>query len=41
MTGNSKQVDLEKYAVFVDGVTSTPSQDANAFIYRLQYNFQY
>ena len=36
MTGNSKQVDLEKYAVFVDGVTSTPSQDANAFIYRLQ-----
>ncbi len=36
MTGNSKQVDLEKYAVFVDGVTSTPSQDADAFIYRLQ-----
>ena len=36
MTGNSKQVDLEKYAVFVDGVTSTPSQDANAFLYRLQ-----
>ena len=36
MTGNSKQVDLEKYAVFVNSVTSTPSQDANAFIYRLQ-----
>tara|TARA_S200000501_G_scaffold289486_1_gene274323 strand:- start:1652 stop:2068 length:417 start_codon:yes stop_codon:yes gene_type:complete len=36
MTGNSKQVDLEKYAVFVNSVTSTPSQDADAFIYRLQ-----
>ena len=36
MTGNSKQVDLEKYAVFVNSVTSTPSKDADAFIYRLQ-----
>ena len=32
MTGNSKQVDLEKYAVFVDGVTSNPSKDYQSFI---------
>ena len=32
MTGNSKQVDLEKYAVFVDGVTSDPSKDYKSFI---------
>ena len=32
MTGNSKQVDLEKYAVFVDGVTSNPSKDYQSFL---------
>ena len=32
MTGNSKQVDLEKYAVFVDGVTSDPSKYYQYFI---------
>ena len=32
MTGNSKQVDLEKYAVFVDGVTSDPSRDYQSFV---------
>ena len=32
MTGNSKQVDLEKYAVFVDGVTSDPSKDYQSFL---------
>ena len=37
MTGNSKQVDLEKYAVFVDGVTSNPSKDYKSFLDRIEY----
>ena len=32
MTGNSKQVDLKKYSLFVDGVTSDPSRDYKSFI---------
>ena len=30
------QIDPKKYAQFVDGVTSEPSKDFDAFIYRLQ-----
>ena len=30
------QIDPQKYAQFVDGVTSEPSKDFDAFIYRLQ-----
>ena len=30
------QIDPQKYAQFVDGVTSQPSKDFDAFIYRLQ-----
>ena len=30
------QIDPKKYAQFVDGVTSSPSKDFEAFIYRLQ-----
>ena len=30
------EVDPQKYAQFVDGVTSEPSKDFDAFIYRLQ-----
>ena len=37
MTGNSKQVDLEKYAVFVDGVTSNPSKDYKSFLDSIEY----
>ena len=37
MTGNSKQVDLEKYAVFVDGVTSNPSKDYRSFLDSIEY----
>ena len=37
MTGNSKQVDLEKYAVFVDGVTSNPSKDYKSFLDSIDY----
>ena len=37
MTGNSKQVDLEKYAVFVDGVTSDPSKDYKSFLDSIEY----
>ena len=37
MTGNSKQVDLEKYAVFVDGVTSNPSKDYKSFLDAIKY----
>ena len=37
MTGNSKQVDLEKYAVFVDGVTSNPSKDYKSFLDSIKY----
>ena len=29
-------IDFNKYQQFVDGVTSTPSQDFDAYIYRLQ-----
>ena len=32
----TKQVDFDRYAEFVDGVTSSPSKDFEAFIYRLQ-----
>ena len=32
----TKKVDLEKYADFVDGVTSDPSKDYNSFIESLQ-----
>ena len=32
----TKKVDLEKYADFVDGVTSDPSKDYNSFIDSLQ-----
>tara|TARA_B100000614_G_scaffold253565_1_gene267640 strand:+ start:578 stop:997 length:420 start_codon:yes stop_codon:yes gene_type:complete len=32
MTGNSKQVDLKKYSLFVDGVTSDPSRNYQSFI---------
>ena len=32
----TKQVDFDRYAEFVDGVTSAPSKDFEAFIYRLQ-----
>ena len=32
MTGNSKQVDLKKYSLFVDGVTSDPSKNYQSFI---------
>ena len=37
MTGNSKQVDLEKYAIFVDGVTSNPSKDYKSFLDSIEY----
>ena len=37
MTGNSKQVDLEKYAVFVDGVTANPSKDYKSFLDSIEY----
>ena len=37
MTGNSTQVDLEKYAVFVDGVTSNPSKDYKSFLDSIEY----
>ena len=37
MTGNSKQVDLEKYAVVVDGVTSNPSKDYKSFLDSIEY----
>ena len=37
MTGNSKQVDLEKYAVFVDRVTSNPSKDYKSFLDSIEY----
>ena len=37
MTGNSKQVDLEKYSVFVDGVTSNPSKDYKSFLDSIEY----
>ena len=37
MTGNSKQVDLEKYAVFVEGVTSNPSKDYKSFLDSIEY----
>ena len=37
MTGNSKQVDLDKYAVFVDGVTSNPSKDYKSFLDSIEY----
>lgn len=30
------QVDFNRYLTFVDGVTSTPSQDTEAFVYRVQ-----
>ena len=32
----TKEIDFDRYAQFVDGVTSTPSEDFDAFIYRLQ-----
>ena len=32
----TKQVDTDKYLEFVNGVTSEPSKDHEAFIYRLQ-----
>tara|TARA_B100000282_G_C31439772_1_gene357461 strand:- start:114 stop:524 length:411 start_codon:yes stop_codon:yes gene_type:complete len=32
----TKQVDTDKYLEFVNGVTSQPSKDHEAFIYRLQ-----
>ena len=32
----TKEIDFDRYAQFVDGVTSSPSQDFDAFIYRLQ-----
>ena len=30
------QVDFNRYLEFVDGVTSEPSRDSNAFIYRVE-----
>ena len=30
----TKEIDFDRYAQFVDGVTSSPSQDFDAFIYR-------
>ena len=30
------KIDFNRYQQFVDGVTSTPSQDFDAYIYRLQ-----
>ena len=32
----TKEIDFDRYAQFVDGVTSNPSEDFDAFIYRLQ-----
>ena len=33
----TKQVDFDKYAIFVDGVTSNPSKDYKSFVESLEY----
>lgn len=32
----TNQVDFDRYLEFVDGVTSEPSRDSNAFVYRVE-----